>query len=176
MNRRYQASSKMTSGRLNTTTPISAWKWGNWLAQSSMTGFASRFIVNIQLSEWTRSVSENFVVVDFVVEKVGKVFFYSFELTLWEKRIAICLIVTLSAYLACQFHIEKYLNFLVSLLLIQFLQLLQRLRTAVIVKVNLTHGRWPSLILVFNNLFCFVLSLFFCFSFSFVSILFFDWI
>jgi hypothetical protein len=47
-----------------------------------MTGFASRFIVNIQLSEWTRSVSENFVVVDFVVEKVGKVFFYSFELTL----------------------------------------------------------------------------------------------
>jgi hypothetical protein len=47
-----------------------------------MTGFASLFIVYVQLSEWTRSVFENFIVVDFVVEKVGKVFFYSSELTL----------------------------------------------------------------------------------------------
>jgi hypothetical protein len=66
-----------------------------------MTGFASLFIVYVQLSECTRPVFENFIVVDFVVEKVGKIFFYSFELTLGEKRIAICLIVTLFAYLAC---------------------------------------------------------------------------
>ena len=155
---------------------LSAWKWRNWFTQSSMASFTSFFIVFIQLSEWTRFVSEDFFVVDFVVEKVLKVLSDPFELNLWEKRITICFIVTLSTYLARKFHIKKYLNFLVSAFLIYFIQLIQRLGTTVIVKVNLAHGRWPFLALVFNDLFFSVLSLFFCFSFSFVPILYFGWV
>ena len=148
----------------------STWKWRKF-TNSSLASFTSGLVVFPESFESARFVLEYFFVVNFVVKEAGEILFDPFEFGLSKKGVTVCIVVAFLADLTCEFHIEKDFNFLVFLFIINFFQLIQRCRAAVIVQENLTQGWWPFLVFTFRSLIFDSLILFFDLIFWLVSIL-----
>ena len=90
-----------------------------------------------------------FSVEDLVVKEVGEVFLYPLEFSLSEKGVTVVVCIASSAYLPCQLHKEKYLNFFILLIIIDFLELFQWFWVALVVKNDMTEVGGPFCVFIF---------------------------